>query len=157
VVASRLAREKGVDVAATACARAGVELRVAGDGPERGRIAAAAPQARLLGRVSRGELRDLVGGAAVALAPSRAAETFGLAAAEAMAAGVPVVASRVGALPELVPEEDLVTPGDADALATALRRRWRDAGAGRTAIDRARASSSPERVAAALRDLYAAF
>ncbi len=37
--------------------------------------------------------------------PSRSAETFGLAAAEAMAAGLPVAASRVGALPELVDEE----------------------------------------------------
>jgi glycosyltransferase involved in cell wall biosynthesis len=156
VVTSRLAREKGVEVAGTACARAGVELRVAGDGPERDRIAAAAPEARLLGRLSRGELHDLVAGAAVALVPSRGAETFGLAAAEAMAAGVPVVASRVGALPELVPDEDLVAAGDADALATALRRRWGDADAGRAAIERARASSSPERVAAALRELYAA-
>jgi glycosyltransferase involved in cell wall biosynthesis len=156
VMTSRLAREKGIEVAAAACVRAGVELRVAGDGPERDRITAAAPAARLLGRVSDRDRRQLLDGAAVALVASRAAETFGLAAVEAMAAGVPVVASRVGALPELVSDEDLVEPGDADALAAALRRRWGDEAAGRAAINRARASSSPERVAAALGELYAA-
>ena len=46
--------------------------------------------------------RQLRAGAALALVPSRSAETFGLAAAEAMAAGLPVAGSRVGALPELV-------------------------------------------------------
>jgi glycosyltransferase involved in cell wall biosynthesis len=67
---------------------------------------------------------------------------------------VPVVASRVGALPELVPGEDLVPAGDAGALATALRRRWGDAEAGRAGIGRARAAAAPERVAAALHELY---
>ena len=56
-------------------------------------------------------------GAAIALVPSRSAETFGLAAAEAMAAGLPVAASRVGALPELLDEQGLVAAGDAGALA----------------------------------------
>jgi glycosyltransferase involved in cell wall biosynthesis len=52
-------------------------------------------------------------------------EGFGLVAVEAAAAGVPVVASRLGALPEIVSDGEtglLVRPGDADALADALRR-----------------------------------
>lgn len=60
----------------------------------------------------------------VFLLPSET-ESFGLAALEAMASGVPVVASRVGGLPEVV--EDgvcglLVPPGDVDGLAHALER-----------------------------------
>ena len=68
------------------------------------------------------ELAELRAGAAIALVPSRSAETFGLAAAEAMAAGLPVAASRVGALPELVDEAGLVPAGDAGALAQAIAR-----------------------------------
>jgi glycosyltransferase involved in cell wall biosynthesis len=44
------------------------------------------------------------------------------AALEAMAAGVPVIASRAGALPELVGEERCVPPGDPGALAEAMTR-----------------------------------
>ena len=75
--------------------------------------------------------------------PSRAAETFGLAAAEAMAAGVPVVATAVGALPELVDADGLVAPGDADALAAAARARFGDEGAGRAGLERVRAAPRP--------------
>ena len=39
---------------------------------------------------------------------------------EAMAVGLPCIASAVGGVPELLPAEDLVTPGDAEALATAM-------------------------------------
>ena len=56
--------------------------------------------------------------------PSRS-EAWGLAALEAMAHGVPVVASRVGGLPEMIePNESgwLVAPGDASALAAAVER-----------------------------------
>lgn len=63
-------------------------------------------------------------GAAVYVQPSRH-ETFGLAAAEAMAAGLPVVASDVGGLAELVDHGRtglLVPPGDATALADAIDR-----------------------------------
>jgi glycosyltransferase involved in cell wall biosynthesis len=155
VVVSRLAPEKGVDVAAAACARAGLELRVAGDGPERDRLAAAAPDARFLGRLDRPALAELLDGAGAALVPTRAAETFGLAAAEAMAAGVPVVGSRIGALPDLIPDEDLVPPGDAATLAAGVERRWRDAAAGEAGIARARSAAAPEVAARALAAVYA--
>ncbi|MFZ1994287.1 MAG: glycosyltransferase, partial [Solirubrobacteraceae bacterium] len=103
LVVSRLAPEKGVDVAIEACRLAGMPLVVAGDGPERERLARADGAVRFLGRVSPQDLVRLRGGARMALVPSLSAETFGLAAAEAMASGLPVATSRVGALPELVP------------------------------------------------------
>jgi len=58
-------------------------------------------------------------------------EGLGVAALEAMAAGRPVVASRVGGLAEAVVHEEtglLVPPGDPTALATALARLARDPG-----------------------------
>jgi glycosyltransferase involved in cell wall biosynthesis len=87
--------------------------------------------------------------------PSRSAETYGLAAAEAMAAGVPTVASRVGALPELVPDEALVPPGDPAALATAISRFRNDREAGERGLAIARSRAAPEVVAPALEALYA--
>jgi len=153
LVASRLAAEKGVDVAVEACARAGLPLVVAGDGPQ-GPALRAASGARFVGRVSDVELADLRARAALALVPSRSAETFGLAAAEAMAAGVPVVASAVGALPELVEPDGLVPPGDVDALAAAARARFGDEAAGAAGLQRIRELASPEAVAARLRSVY---
>jgi glycosyltransferase involved in cell wall biosynthesis len=62
-------------------------------------------------------------GAAVAVVPSVWDEPYGMVAVEALTAGVPVVASAVGALPELVADGVdgvLVAPGDRDALAAAV-------------------------------------
>jgi glycosyltransferase involved in cell wall biosynthesis len=153
LVASRLAAEKGVEVAVQACVQAGLPLVVAGDGPQADALRAAGG-ARFVGRVSSQELADLRARAALALVPSRAAETFGLAAAEAMAAGVPVVASATGALPELVGGGGLVAPGDADALATAARARFGDEGAGRAGLERVRALAAPAVVTGLLGPLY---
>ena len=95
-------------------------LVVAGDGPERARWSAPTSA----GRGFVGLVVDAGAGAAAprrgarAVVPSLSAETFGLAAAEAMAAGLPVAASRIGALPELVPESGWRRPG--------MRRHWRD-------------------------------
>jgi glycosyltransferase involved in cell wall biosynthesis len=160
LVAGRLAREKGVDVAIAAAARARRPLVVAGDGPLRAELEALAARAgadvRFTGRVGAAELARLRTEAAVALVPSRSAETFGLAAAEAMAAGVPVVASAVGALPELVGHGGVVAPGDAAALARALVARWGDERAGDEGLERVRARCAPEIVARRLREVYGA-
>jgi len=72
---------------------------------------------------------DLLAGAAVFAYPSKY-EGFGLAPLEAMAAGVPVVATRAGALPEVLADgARYVEPGDAQDLADALHAVLDDAGA----------------------------
>ncbi|HEY3865242.1 MAG TPA: glycosyltransferase family 4 protein [Solirubrobacteraceae bacterium] len=158
LVVSRLSPEKGVDVAIDACRAAGVALVVAGDGPERDALRARAVGAdvRFVGHVDDEQLAALRASAALALAPSRSAETFGLAAAEAMAVGLPVVASRVGALPELLDEQSLVPAGDAGALALAIGRLAGDRAAGERGIQRVRGLCAPEVVARGLADIYEA-
>jgi glycosyltransferase involved in cell wall biosynthesis len=153
LVASRLAPEKGVELAVQACARAGLPLVVAGDGPQAHALRAAGG-ARFVGRVPADELADLRDRAALAIVPSRSAETFGLAAAEAMAGGVPVVASAAGALPELVGPEATVPGGDAEAFAAAARSRFGDDRAGAEGLRRIRELASPDAVAALLRSIY---
>ncbi len=156
LVVSRLAPEKGVDVAIAACAAAGLPLVVAGHGPERAALEAraAGTDTTFVGRVAAWQLVQLRADAGVAIVPSRSAETFGLAAAEAMAAGVPVVASAVGALPELCDPDGLVAPGDAAALALAARTRFRDAAAGEAGRRRVARIAAPEAVAPALAAVY---
>jgi glycosyltransferase involved in cell wall biosynthesis len=156
LVVSRLSREKGVDVAIDACRMAGMALVVAGDGPELLALRERAGEAdvRFAGRVDDVELAELRAGAAIALAPSRSAETFGLAAAEAMAAALPVAGSRVGALAELLEEEALVPAGNASALARAMTRLAGDREAGERGRERVRALCAPEVVARALAGIY---
>ena len=150
LVASRIAPEKGVDVAIAACARAGLPLVVAGDGAVRSE-----GDVRFVGRVDAEELAALRARAALALVPSRSAETFGLAAAEAMAAGVPVVASWMGALTELVDAGGLVAPGDVDGFARCARARFGDAEAGAVGLARVRSLCDPAAVAERLARIYA--
>lgn len=163
LVVSRLAPEKGIDVAIDACRAAGLTLVIAGEGPERAALEAhaaevpgvAGARVRFAGAVDDVELAQLRAHASVALVPSRSAETFGLSAAEAMAAGLPVAASRVGALPELVEEGGLVPPGDHLALAEAIQRLAADPAAGGRAHARVASLCAPQVVAGALSELYA--
>ena len=158
LIASRLAPEKGVDVAIDACRAAGVPLVIAGDGPLEAslRERARGADVTFAGRVTDERLAELRAGASVAVVPSRSAETFGLAAAEAMASGVPVVATAIGALPELVPSAQLAPPGDAAALADAIRRVRGDAEVAASGLDRVRSLSSPDVVAPRLAAAYGA-
>jgi glycosyltransferase involved in cell wall biosynthesis len=156
LVVSRLAPEKGVDIAVEACRRAGMPLVVAGDGPELGRLRtqAAASEVRFEGRVERARLAELRAGAAIALVPSRSAETFGIAAAESMAAGLPVAGSRAGALEELLDADALVTPGDPAALAEAIARLAGDRARGEAGRRRVAELCAPAKVADALSLIY---
>jgi len=156
LVATRLAPEKGVDVAIDACSIAGIDLVVAGDGPQLEALRARARGAAVefVGRVDDAALARLRARAAVALVPSRSAETFGLAAAEALAARVPVVASRVGALADLVDDEALVPPGDAAALAAAIARVAGDRAAAERGRERVASVCAPTIVASGLAAVY---
>jgi alpha-1,6-mannosyltransferase len=145
-----------VDVAIAACRIAGIALVVAGDGPELPalRELAGDGDVHFTGRVDDAELARLRAGASLALVPSRSAETFGMAAAEAMAAGLPVAASAVGALTELLEEVSLAAPGDAPALADAIARVLADPDVERRNRERVGAVCAPDVVARGLAGVY---
>jgi glycosyltransferase involved in cell wall biosynthesis len=142
--AGRLSAEKGVRLLpAIASAIAPVPLLVAGDGPLAGWLGASGgANVRRLGRLDDPALAALRARAAVVLAPSLFVEHFGYAVAEALLDARPVVAARIGALPELVEHEVtglLGEPGDAAGFAALARRalddpaaaRWGEAGRAR--------------------------
>jgi glycosyltransferase involved in cell wall biosynthesis len=139
-VASRLIRDKGHDVLLDAMTRVDrgathLKLLVAGDGPLRSSLEERAHQllpgmVRFIGYSS--DVRAFMNACDYIVFPTLPAlsEGFGLAALEAMAAGRPVVASAVGALPEVVANGEtglVVAPGDATELASALTMLFRDA------------------------------
>lgn len=151
----RLAYIKGADVLLHAVARLHgqglpVRLVIVGEGAEQASLAALTQQlgidaiTHFAGRVPRTEIYDAIKGFDIAAVPSRE-EGFGLSALEGMAAGVPVVASRVDALQEVVVDgvTGLLCEADdpvslADALAclvrdTSLRHRMGAAGAAHVA------------------------
>ncbi|HXB64379.1 MAG TPA: glycosyltransferase family 4 protein [Solirubrobacteraceae bacterium] len=156
LMVGRVSPEKGLEVAIEACGLAGIPLVVAGTGFDERALATVLHRADVsfVGRVDDARLAELRAGAALALVPSRSAETFGLAAAEAMAAGLPVVGSRVGALGELLEERALAPPGDARALAAAIERMRADPAAGARARERIAALCAPVRVAQRLAAIY---
>lgn len=163
----RLTEQKGVDILIAAVrGEADWELVIAGDGPERAHLeelaAANSVPASLLGTVPHDELPALYRRFDVLVVPSRPApgvlEQFGRVAVEAMSTGIPVVASALGALPEVVGEAGvLVPPEDVDALAAALRALAADPDRrqhlGRLGRERSRQFSWPQ-VASAHLELY---
>jgi glycosyltransferase involved in cell wall biosynthesis len=133
-VASRLAPGKGIENILTACALLGVasswRLLIAGDGPEAATLRRQAEsELALRGRVSfLGTILDMPSFWSecdiAVVASSQWIESFSMAAVEAMACGLPVIASASGALPEVcgASAATLVPAGDPGALAAALRR-----------------------------------
>ena len=151
--AGRLSIEKGVKLLPAVAERlGGAALVVAGEGPLGRELEEAArrlPSLRLVGRLEGAAFSALRAGARVVLVPSLFYETYGYAVAEALLDARPVVASRIGALPELVEHERsglLVPPGDGDALAAATRRALEDPAApgwGAAGQARVRSSGNP--------------
>jgi glycosyltransferase involved in cell wall biosynthesis len=165
VFAGRLTRQKSLEVALDAVAgNEGVTLLVAGDGDERGALERRAHDLRLDARVRfLGPLpRDRVLGlfrAADAALLSSSWENFPHTVVEALAVGTPVLATRAGGVAEVVYDERnglLVAPGDAAALAGAVRRYFADEGL-RTRLRLAAAPSvadyAPDRVYGRLEEI----
>jgi glycosyltransferase involved in cell wall biosynthesis len=99
-------------------------LVIIGAGPykEEARQAAGAWGGRLTVLGLRDDVHSFLQAADVGLFPSAWKEAFGLTIAEAAACGLPVVATRVGGIPEVVADHEtglLVPPGDVEALAGA--------------------------------------
>jgi glycosyltransferase involved in cell wall biosynthesis len=123
---------KGVDVLLAAladCLRAGMDLRLAvvGDGKFRLELELLAQRMNLAGRVSfLGQLpsgppvRVQLDNSDLFVLPSRC-EGLPRAMIEAMARSLPCIGSTVGGIPELLPAEDMVPPGDAGVLALKIR------------------------------------
>jgi glycosyltransferase involved in cell wall biosynthesis len=149
--AGRLSEEKGVR-ALPALARAigPIPLVVAGGGPlEAWLRRQAGGDLMMLGHLTDTQLSDIRARADVVLVPSLFPETFGYAVAEAQLDARAVVASRLGALRELITHEVtglLVPPGDGAALAEATKRALADPAArgwGEAAQAHARTAFAP--------------
>jgi glycosyltransferase involved in cell wall biosynthesis len=137
-----------------------VVLVVLGEGPERelleelAREHAVGPRVILPGRVP--DVAAWLRRASVYVQPARW-EGFGLAVLEAMVCGLPVVATNVSSLPELVVDGEtglLVPPDDPAALARGIERALSDPALGPAGLERARRSFSVQRMADRTAALY---
>ena len=165
--AGRLTRQKALDVALEALARAdGVSLVLAGEGDEQPALERRASElglgarVRFLGPLPRERVLELLR-AADALVLSSAWENFPHTVVEALAVGTPVLATTAGGVGEVVEHERnglLVAPGDPDALAAAVQRFFGEAGLKERLRDQAASSVAdyaPERVYGRLEEVLA--
>lgn len=118
----RLAAEKGIATLLQAHRglRGAPPLRIAGQGPLFETLSGQHPTAHWLGAQTPDQIFTLMKRAAVLVCPSECPESFGRVIIEAFATGTPVIASNIGALPELVEHGRtglLFRPGDAEDLA----------------------------------------
>jgi glycosyltransferase involved in cell wall biosynthesis len=152
----RLSPEKGITTLLAAWKKLPkVPLRIVGDDPMAGEVERGlldnSDHVGWLGQRSREETLDLIKGAMVLVFPSECYETFGRVAVEAFACDVPVIASRLGAVEEVVSRERTglqFAPDNAEELATAMEWAWTHpreiAFMGRAAREEYKAKYTPE-------------
>ena len=164
VYAGRLSREKGLRTLLRAAEMARVPLSVAGTGPLEESLRRRAPEhVRFLGRLAGDQVDRLLSGCRAAVVPSEWAENAPMSVLEPMALGRPVIATRMGGIPEQVRDGVdglLVDSGDVLQLAAALRVLADDAPLaerlGRSARQRAGGEFSPRAHLNGLLDVYSA-
>lgn len=127
LVAGRLVEEKGYDTAIQAARMAEVPLCIAGAGPDEPRLREIAGDGdiRFVGLLSPAALAELRREAAVVLAPSRCEEACPYAVLDAAAAGIPVLGSDRGGIPELIGRGESLDPENPQAWGEALLSLWR--------------------------------
>ncbi|MGH9870464.1 MAG: glycosyltransferase family 4 protein [Candidatus Polarisedimenticolia bacterium] len=125
----RLSAEKGIDTVLAAFSDGLHQVKIIGDGPLMSRVLSAArsSQARIesLGEIPHAGVIEYLRRASVLVFPSQCYEGMPLVLVEALGAGVPVVASRIGAIPDIIREGQegfLFPPGDATELARLVSR-----------------------------------
>jgi len=133
VYVGRLSPEKGVDVLIEAASLLPeIKFKIIGAGSEESKLRAQAEglkNVEFVGWLIDSELHHAISSAAVVVVPSIWYEVFGYSALEAMALGKPVLASRIGALPEIVRDRitgRLFSPGNQNELAETLREMLKD-------------------------------
>ncbi len=125
VFVGRLDEEKGADLAARAARRAGVTLRIIGDGPMMERLRADHPEVRFSGRQSWAAVSHIVLAARALVMPSRYPEPFGLVAGEALWSGIPVIAAETALIAPAIVARGAglaCNPREEAAMAAAMRR-----------------------------------
>ncbi|MEM1444754.1 MAG: glycosyltransferase family 4 protein [Planctomycetota bacterium] len=161
----RVSEEKGIDVLCDAWRRDPTlgPLRIVGDGPARAQLQERTRDARVewVGRCDQREALAQMAGAAFVVVPSVWYEVFGRTVVEAYAAGAPVIAARIGALPELVDDGEtglLYDPQDSARLAAHAASLFADPVRARQLGENARAryreAFTPERNYEVLMDCY---
>ncbi|USN53336.1 MAG: glycosyltransferase [Candidatus Nomurabacteria bacterium] len=132
----RLAKEKGVDVLIDAWRELkDIPLKIAGTGPEELKLrqqaaSVAGHQISFVGHQNGKALDKLIAGARLIVFPSRWYENQPMSLIEAFRFQKPVIASRLGAIPELVHKNDggrLVPPNDSGSITEAVRELWNNA------------------------------
>jgi glycosyltransferase involved in cell wall biosynthesis len=164
VFVGRLSREKGVDTLVDAARLLPhIAFTVIGGGPDEARLRAAAPaNVMFAGALPNDAARAQMARASALVMPSIWYEGFPMTVLEAFAAGTPVIAARIGSLPEIVADGVaglLFTPGDPSSLAAAIAQLLSDPAAmrrmGEAGQERAVALYGPSANAEQLETIYA--
>ncbi len=127
----RLDESKGLDtlIRAAAIAKSQPKIKIVGNGPAKKDLIdltwdlGIASRVEFTGQKNRQDLHKLVSNSLATIFPTRVHETFGLGALESMALGKPVIATKAGALPELVKDQEngiLINVNNEEELAKAM-------------------------------------
>ena len=126
----RISPEKGLDVLIEAARKNGISTKIAGNTHLMPQLLDNLPgNVEFVGQLDRPGIANFLNGMTALVVPSVWYEAFGIVCVEALSRGIPVIASDIGGLPEVVWHNEtglLVPPNDPAALAQAMQQLWDD-------------------------------